>query len=153
MNSKWNKITWYSKVISIVLGIGIFALGISIGSLYERGRTAMDIAEGLHIDRGAAVQRETKQVEPAATVTQEGNIKNMATGSVERDSWVLVYGQPGAPTVTKGLLFTTQSRCAYEKGILLLCNTALFKQEDRVRVMGTPDADGNIVIERLEMVN
>ena len=150
MKIKWNSVTWYSKIAAVVLGIGIFALGIYIGSLYQQGRDAMENAEGLRIGSGGTIPRETKRVGPNAAFVQEGTIKNMATGTVEVDKWVLTYGQSGA-TSTKVLIFTTQSKCMRGGETPRLCNTALFTQGERVRVAGTPDADGSIVVERLEM--
>lgn len=152
MNIEWNKVRWYATIAAAVLGVGIFGLGMYIGSLYQRGRTAMDIAEELRIDRNPIVEWETKETEPIAVFMQEGNIRNMASGMIEEDDWVLIYEQPGAPALTVGLVFTTQSRCVVEKGIPLFCNTANFEQGERVVVMGVPDAEGKIVVERLEAV-
>lgn len=153
MKIQWNKVTWYSTVAAVLLGIGIFALGMYIGSLYERGRAAMEIVEGLKIDRKSIVERTTEDVAPTALFMQEGNIKNMATGEIEEDDWILIYDQPGAPALTRKLIFTTESRCVVEKGIPLFCNTANFEQGERVLVMGVPNEDGSIFVERLESVH
>lgn len=152
MKIRWNKVTGYSIVTALVMGVGIFAFGIYWGMLYQRGRNAMELAEELRIKYPPVESRMTKTVAPAQLFVQEGNIKNRASGYSEEDDWVLVYEQPGKPALTVGIIFTTQSRCVVEKGIPLFCNTANFEQGERVVVMGAPDAEGKIVVERLEAV-
>jgi hypothetical protein len=36
MKIEWNKVTWYSKIAAIVVGVGIFFLGFCIGAWSER---------------------------------------------------------------------------------------------------------------------
>jgi hypothetical protein len=36
MKIEWNKVTWYSKVAAIVVGVGIFFLGFYLGAWSER---------------------------------------------------------------------------------------------------------------------
>lgn len=146
MKIQWNKVTWYSKLAAVILGVGILVLGIYIGVLYQQGKDAMELAEDLKLDRPSIVQRKTDSV---YGFTQEGNIKNNATGAVEEDNWVLVYEKPGAPALTKGLIFTTQSRCVFGKAATF-CDTSKLEQGQRVKVMGHEEA-GMIVIERLEV--
>lgn len=35
MHIEWNRVTWYSKIAAIVLGVGIFALGFCLGTLQQ----------------------------------------------------------------------------------------------------------------------
>lgn len=35
MNITWNEVTWYSQALAIGMGVGIFALGFYLGSLYQ----------------------------------------------------------------------------------------------------------------------
>ena len=146
MKIQWNKVTWYSKLLAVVLGIGILMLGIYIGVLYQKGEDAIEAADHIKVDRPPIVQKRTDSV---YGFVQEGNIKNVATGTVEADDWVLVYEKPGAPALTKRLVFTTQSKCAFG-GVAAFCDTSKFEQGQRVRVMGHEETDG-IVIERLEI--
>lgn len=152
MKIKWNKVTWYSTALALIMGIGLFGAGVYVGTLYQRGLTAMELAEGLDIKYPSIGERKTKKVGLLALFMEEGNIRNKATGEIEEDDWILVYEKPGAPALTVGLIFTTESRCVVEKGIPLFCNTANFEQGERVLVMGAPDAEGKIVVERLEAV-
>lgn len=152
MKIRWNKVVWYSVLTAIALGLGLFGAGVYVGMLYQRGLTAMELAEGLDLKYLPISEREIKTVGSSALFMEEGNIKNMATGEIEEDDWILVYEKPGAPALTVGLIFTTESRCVVEKGIPLFCNTANFEQGERVLVMGAPDGEGKIVVERLEAV-
>ena len=152
MNIKWNKVTWYSTALALIMGIGLFVVGTYVGMLYQRGLNAMELAEGLDMKYPPIVERETKTIGSKPLFMEEGNIRNRATGEIEEDEWVLLYEKPDAQALTVGLIFTTESRCVVEKGIPLFCNTANFEQGERVTVMGTPDAEGYIVVERLEAV-
>lgn len=149
MKIQWNVVTWYSQVTAIVLGVGIFVLGIYIGSLYQQGRVAMEIAEGLRVKQQSITEKKTERI---YEITQEGNIKNIATGDIEEDDWVLLYEYAGAPALTKKLIFTTQSRCVFTGESTEFCNTSKFEQGQRVRAMGYLESDGNMIVERLEVV-
>ena len=153
MKMQWNKVTWYSKAVAVVLGLGIFALGIYIGVVYQKGRDALDWAEQLRIDRPIPLLEEVtvRKTEKSYAYVQEGNIKNNATGEAEVDEWVLIYNKPGASGMTVGLTFTTDSRCVADERVEL-CNTKNFEQGQRVRIMGHPDTDKKIIVERLEVV-
>lgn len=35
MNITWNKVTWYSQAVAIVMAVGIFALGFYLGQQYQ----------------------------------------------------------------------------------------------------------------------
>lgn len=148
MKIQWNKVTWYSKIAAVVLGIGIFALGIYVGVLYQRGLDAIEIAAKLKIKMPSVVERKTESV---YGFTQEGTIKNMAAGDVEEDDWVLVYEVPGAPALMKKVVFTTESRCLLD-GVVAYCDTSKFAPDQQVKVMGRTDTDGKIVVELLEAV-
>jgi hypothetical protein len=151
MKIQWNKVTWYSKIAAVVLGIVIFALGIYIGIMYQRGLDALEWAEQLRIERPIPVRGVIRETEKRYGFVQEGNIKNNATGAVEADDWVLIYEKPGAPARSIGLVVTTDSRCV--DGVRVgFCNTATFEQGQRARVMGHEDSAGTIVVERLEII-
>jgi heme/copper-type cytochrome/quinol oxidase subunit 1 len=38
MTIEWNKVTWYSKLAAVILGVGIFVLGIYLGMTIEKAR-------------------------------------------------------------------------------------------------------------------
>ena len=42
MKIQWNKVTWYSKVIAVVLFVGVFFLGLYLGKEYEEARLGGD---------------------------------------------------------------------------------------------------------------
>lgn len=138
---------WYSKFLAVIVGIGIFVLGAYIGSFYQKSRTAMEIAEGL---KGKVALTVEKKVEQVYAFNEKGNIKNIASGDVEEDEWVLIYEKPGAPALTKELVFTTSSSCVIDARAEF-CNTAAFEQGQRVWVMGSINGEGIINVERLEM--
>ena len=148
MKIEWNKVTWYSKLAAIAVGIGIFVLGIYIGSLYQKVNDAMEIAGQLQYEQPPIIEKKTVAIYAFDHV---GNIKNVATGDVEADTWVLVYEEPGSPALAKELVFTTNSRCVFDV-MPTFCNTARFEQGQRVRAMGREDGTGKIVIERLEVL-
>lgn len=152
MKIQWNKVTWYSKIAAVVLGVAIFALGIAIGIVYQKGMDALEWSEQMRIDRAVpARESAVRKTEKQYGYVQEGNIKNIATGAVESDDWILLYEKAGAPALTSGLIFTTTSRCVVAERVSL-CNTATFEQGQRVRVMGIKDAEGMVVVERLEVI-
>ena len=35
MNIEWNKVTWYSKIVAVVLFVGVFCLGLYLGTRYH----------------------------------------------------------------------------------------------------------------------
>lgn len=146
MKIEWNKVTWYSKTLAVVLGIGILVLGIYIGVMYQRGLDAIDMVEQLPIERAPFIE---KKIVAVYGFTQTGNIKNVATGEIEEDDWVLIYEEPGAPALTKKLSFTTQSKCVFE-GREMLCDTSRLEQGQRVTIMGAIDGEGVVHVERLE---
>lgn len=148
MKILWNKVTWYSKLAAVVLGIGILTIGIYVGVMYQRGLDAMEFAGELELQRPPIVQKKTITV---YAFSQEGNIKNVATGEREMDGWVLVYEAPGAPALTKSLIFTTQSKCAFN-GADTFCDTSRFEQGQRVKVMGAEDGSGTVTVERMEVL-
>lgn len=148
MKILWNKVTWYSKLLAVALGIAILLLGIAAGVMYQRGLDAMEFAEQLQFERPPIVQKKTIAI---YGFTQEGNIKNVATGEQEMDEWVLVYEAPGAPALTKSLIFTTQSKCAFN-GAETFCDTSRFEQGQRVKVMGAEDGSGTVTVERMEVL-
>lgn len=144
--------TWYSKIAAVVLGVVIFALGIYIGAVYQKGKDALEWSEQLRINRPIPRKEVTiHQTEKQYEYVQEGNIKNNATGSIEADDWVLIYEKSGSPALIIGLVFMTNSRCA-TGAYVGLCNTAMFEQGQRVKVMGHPDTDGKVIVERMEIV-
>lgn len=146
MKIEWNKVTWYSKILAVVLGVGILLLGIYIGVMYQRGIEAIELAEQLQIKRPPVIEKKTVAMFEFAQV---GNIKNIATGEIEEDEWVLIYEVPGAPALTKRLLFTTKSTCVFG-GNATFCDTSKFEQGQRVMVMGSVVAE-EVVVERLEV--
>ncbi|AKM78461.1 MAG: hypothetical protein UX49_C0009G0032 [Candidatus Wolfebacteria bacterium GW2011_GWC2_46_275] len=147
MKIEWNKVTWYSKVAAVILGVGILLLGMYIGVMYQRGLDAIELVGQLELDQPAIAQKKTVSV---YGFEQIGNIKNMATGDVEEDIWVLIYERPGESALTKGLIFTTNSRCVI-RGNEGFCNTAEIEQGNRVMVMGALTGGGVVIVERLEV--
>lgn len=153
MKIQWNKVTWYSKIAAVVLGMVIFALGIYIGVVYQKGADALEWSQQLRIDRPSPIQTVTVQeIKKQYEYTQVGTMRNIPPpGSLEEDWWVLVYGDPSTTIVAKRLLFTTSSRCVIDTRVEL-CNPAIFGQTQRVTVMGHADGDGKIIVERMEVV-
>lgn len=152
MKIQWNKITWYSKLVAVILAVIIFALGIYIGVVYQKGVDALEWSQQLRIDRPIPARKMvTQDREKQYEYVQEGNIKNNATGDVESDDWSLIYEKPGAPALTIGIIFMTSSRCVTDDR-MEICNPATIEQGRRVRVMGYVDVAGKIIIERLEML-
>lgn len=148
MKIQWNKVTWYSKLMAVILGIGIVLLGIYIGMMYQKGLDAIELAEQLTIKRQPLIQKKTESV---YGFVQEGNIKNTATEDIELDEWTLIYEKPGAPALAKQLIVSTQSKCVFENTVTF-CDTSKLEQGQRVKVMGHEDGAGNVIVERLEVV-
>lgn len=46
MQIQWNKVTWYSNLVAVILFIAIFALGFYLGDQYREARDAPVIPEG-----------------------------------------------------------------------------------------------------------
>jgi hypothetical protein len=42
MSIEWNRVTWYSKVAAIILGVGIFLLGFYLGREFGKLSTSID---------------------------------------------------------------------------------------------------------------
>lgn len=148
MKIEWNKVTWYSKLAAVILGVGIFALGVYIGMMYQRGLDAIELAGQLTIERPTWEERKTESI---YEFVQEGNIKNTSTGDIELDEWILAYERPGTSALTKSVIFTTQSRCVLN-GLATFCDTSRLEQGQRVKVMGWEDELGAVIVERLEIV-
>jgi hypothetical protein len=152
MKIEWNKVTWYSKLAAVILGVAILLLGMYIGSAYQKGKDAIEWAEQMRVDIQIPAQKVAVQKnEKGYAFEQEGNIKNSATGAIEMDEWVLIYEKAGAPALTTNLMFTTKSRCIIS-GSSGLCNTAEIQQGQRVRITGYSEKEGEVIVEKMEAV-
>ncbi|HVX90397.1 MAG TPA: hypothetical protein VHC20_02045 [Candidatus Paceibacterota bacterium] len=57
MKIEWNKVTWYSKLIAIVVYVGTFALAFWFGRMYEAAHPAYSFTpEGYLIPEGPAAE-------------------------------------------------------------------------------------------------
>lgn len=45
MTIQWNKVTWYSKLVAVVLFVGVFFLGFYLGREYEEVRLGEHLYE------------------------------------------------------------------------------------------------------------
>jgi len=48
MKIQWNKVTWYSKLIAVVLFIAVFFLGFYLGREYEEARSGEGQGHGFY---------------------------------------------------------------------------------------------------------
>lgn len=66
---EWNKVTWYSKLVAVFVFLCVFALGILLGSAYEKTKNPNLFVDDHHDTNSAPVVNEPVKTFPLSTST------------------------------------------------------------------------------------
>ena len=103
MKIKWNRVTWYSQIIAIVLFVGVFFLGLNLGAQYNE---AAHVSRGAVGDMATSVWKSYKKASQAAssgvattTTTKSKQTKNSSSVSTSTSVSKPATSTPATPPV------------------------------------------------------
>ena len=95
MQIEWNKVTWYSKAVAVVLFVGTFLLGLYLGSEYQKSISAPTLGEEIIPDSNKPQkEKETRSENPAKTEENVSSQKSL-TQTTEKKVGLTTYVDKG----------------------------------------------------------
>lgn len=155
MRIEWNSVTWYSKLVAVVLFVLVFWTGFYFGGAfkeveYTRGAPSLFGEEPIVVTKSISGLPESSVVPNAPTNFAKIGTVVYNNPGMPKDTLFLVYEAPGAPALSAKLLFDVESTCAFSGSsipclVMSLTHEAAFKGK-RVSVEGLVNQENEVIV-------